>query len=306
MKRFLLMGAAMVLLGAGCIPDIDLNQKVTDLNPFKTEAVSRTRRLETTRGIGFTHGQTLTIRPTFLGITGTVADVLGEEDGKMEAKLDLSNGSAFEWVRKDYRETEESMERRALHISEGLEGAPPESEFQSRTTEGRLTFKKTEDDRRMLLPLFWDEGDTEVSKNGILWLPQDAHGRLKQGQKVEWSLGLGISALDTASDILTKFNDTVEQLFGEDEDEGASPFDLELVTEDGIFAIRIDGKVETVEVLQAKSWFADYIILDNPENPVILKVSVNPVAAGALEAFSPLGVDSKAIGYEITAIMTGK
>lgn len=307
MKRLLLISAAFVLLGTGCIPDIDLNQKVTDFNPFKTEAVSRAERLATTRAISFSDGLSLTIRPTFLGVTGTLADVLGDENGKMEAVLVASEDSSFTWTRNARHETEASIEVRALFIAEEREGTPPAQEFEILTTEGVLDFKRSEEDRKMLLPAFWEAGESDVEKNGILWLPKDAHARLKQDQKIEWSLGLGIPVLDTATDILSKFNSAAEKLFGDSgKNENASPFDLELVTEDGLFAVRIDGKVKTVEVLQAKSWFASYLILDNPDNPLILKVTVNPVAASALEAFSPLGVDSKSLGYEITEIKIGK
>lgn len=302
MRRLFLLGAVFVLLGAGCLPNLDFNRKVTDVNPFDTESVSRARRLELTRSIGFENGLTLMLRPTFLGISGTVADVLGDENGRMEATLDLSDGSAFVWSRTDERETEASKVARKTHISEEREGAPPAREFRMETTEGRLVFARDEDDRKMLLPAFWRPGETLVEGNGVLWLPRDAHRRLKQGQKVEWRLGLGSHALDTASDILNTFRETVKKLFGDDGEEELSPFALKLVTEDGLFAVRVDGKMETLEVLQAKSWFADYLILDNPENPLILKVSVNPVAERALDAFSVLGVDTKALGYEITEI----
>lgn len=302
MRRLILIVGALTLLGVGCIPDIDFNRKLTDVNPFGTDSVSRAKRIEDTRSIRFEDGLSLVLRPTYLGVTGTVADVFGDEHGRTEARLDLSSGSALEWKRADRRETEESVANRDAHESEGREGSPPPRVFAIVTTEGRLNFVRSEEDRKMLLPAFWQEGESTVLDNGILWLTKDAHARLKQGQKVEWSLGMGSPVLDTASDILGAFDGAVEKLFGDGEDGKGSPFDLELVTEDGLFAVRIDGRVETVEVLQVKSWFATYLVLDNPDNPLILKVGVNPVAASALDAFSPLGVDTKALGYEITEI----
>lgn len=299
MKRFVLMGAALTLLGVGCIPDIDLNRKVTDLNPFGE--VSRSERLALTRSITYENGLTLVLHPTFLGVTGTVADVFGGQDGRTEARLDLADGEALDWTRTDRRETQDSIDARAAHVAESREGAPPARVLETVTRSGRLAFARSDDDRRMLLPAFWTDGDTLVEGNGVLWLTSDAHARLKQGQKVQWSLGLGNPALEKAGDVLRTFNETAARIFGDEEDV-SSPFDMELQTEDGLFAVRIDGKVETVEVLQAKSWFANYLILDNPDHPLILKVTIDPVAAEALNAFNPLGVDTKALGYEITEI----
>ena len=67
-------------------------------------------------------------------------------------------------------------------------------------------------------------------------------------------------------------------------------------------SVALDPKIENVGVLSARSWFADYVILKNPENPLVLKVSVNPLAAEALNVFAPLKIDTREIGYEITSI----
>lgn len=277
MKRVFAFVLLLPLLGAGCDFDFDLNRKVTVRNPFQTEDVSVERFKERSLSLALEKDASYELRPTFLNVTGTVSDVLGHEDGLRRItvteveKEDL----VLEWSAKD-GDTER---------------------------EGMIEAKDFRASQRMLLPAFWKEGGTELDKNGVIWLSPTAFRELRDEGRTEWQLGIGNTVTDAASSALQKFQEVVGKLFGEEE-EARTAFTLEKKGEIQAFPMRIDGKVDHLRAIQASSWFADYVILDNPANPLILKLNINSVAVGAMDAFIPLGVDTKEIGYEITAIRT--
>lgn len=277
MKKLFLFFLLFPLLGAGCNFDFDLNRKVTVRNPFQTEEVSAERFEERSRSLAFEKGVSYELRPTFLNITGTVSDVLGQEDGLRRVEVTFADATGFDlaWSMKD-GETEKA---------------------------GNIFVESVVAADRMFLPAFWEEGDTALNDNGVIWLSPSAFRELNEDGRTEWQLGIGNTVTDAASDALQKFQEIIGKLFGEEE-EVTTAFTLEKKGEIPAFPMRIDGRVEHLKAIQASSWFADYIILDNPENPLILKLNINSVAVGAMDAFIPIGVDTKEIGYEITAMET--
>ena len=66
----------------------------------------------------------------------------------------------------------------------------------------------------------------------------------------------------------------------------------------------IDGAAVEVRTIEAHNWFGRYTILDDPENPLVLKVTFNPLSSGALDVFSPTGLLKTVMGYQVVEIST--
>lgn len=60
--------------------------------------------------------------------------------------------------------------------------------------------------------------------------------------------------------------------------------------------IRVDGTLQKVDALKASNWFAEYLILRNVENPLILSVTLKPAADASF--------DSALRGFEVSEIKT--
>ena len=74
---------------------------------------------------------------------------------------------------------------------------------------------------------------------------------------------------------------------------------------DGRFELRVDARRTVVRTILARNWFAEYVVLDSEDNPLILRTTLNPLSGGALDVFSPL-MDLKAVlGYQVLELRTG-
>lgn len=254
----LALAAALPFLGAGC-------DWKTLLKPPKEAATVPPLQ----------EGLSFSLRPSFLGVTGTVSDVLGAEGERTVRVTAVEPGKNFSL---EWETTDES---------------------------GSIAVREYAGSRDLFLPVFWKAGVAELAGNGVLWLSPEAYAELTDRGSTDVRLGLGGGALERAADLLASFNAVISRLSQSATSTAPAlpePFLTAFKGESAVFPLRIDGNVENVRVILAKSWFADYVILKNPENPLVLKVSVNPLAAEALQVFAPLKIDTRAIGYEITSI----
>jgi hypothetical protein len=157
--------------------------------------------------------------------------------------------------------------------------------------------------RAMLLPAFWPPGKTMASKNGGLWLSRAAFDELERRGATEWRIGLNDDPLGTLSAAFKAFNALATELSASaTATEAVSPFTLTKKDVIDAFPLTIDGSLVLVRAVTASSWFADFVVLDNPDDPLILKVTVNPAASPALKALAPAKVRWDELGYEITSV----
>lgn len=278
MRSFLIAAAAALLAGAGCDPTARISLRWPfALSPPAVEDIGAAA-LAVTSG----PGTVLTVQPSFLGVTGTVADLIGSKEGsKMVIVRAYEPGgrARIEWT----------------------EAGNPERK-------GSVEAAGWADAHEMFLPAFWPTGNGTAAASP-LWLSPAARYELKETGATEWKLGLaGEASVDAALKTLQAFQDLAAKLSGgaAASATSSSPFRVLAGKKPLAFPVRVDGKIVNVRALPASSWFADYVVLENPANPLILKVTVNPVALSALDALKPLGVDIQALGYEITSIDTPK
>lgn len=265
------VAAAMLLVGAGCAPLEKLQTTLARVPWFDAPA---NMSGETALAIDFQQGLSFEIRPTTLGVTGSVDEVFGDES-------------------------------RLLRVT--VREAEPEAavslEWKTSTATGTLALQSFEGAHAMLLPAFWPEGSGEASQNGVVWMSRSAFASLQNDGKVEWRLGLAERALSAVSSAFQTFNALAATYAGSASSSAlVSPFQLQKTGTSDAFPLLLDGRLELVRVVRATSWFADIFVLDNPENPLILKVVVHPVARPALIALEPTSVRWNEMGYEITSI----
>ncbi len=60
--------------------------------------------------------------------------------------------------------------------------------------------------------------------------------------------------------------------------------------------IRVDGTLQKVDALKASNWFAEYLVLKNADNPLILSVTLKPAADASF--------NSALRGFEVSEIKT--
>jgi hypothetical protein len=271
MRRLLAAAAVLLVIGAGCDVAGFLGSKIRlpDL-PFMPSAGDPAAAALAVRSAP---GTKISLRPTFLGVTGTLNDVLGTTEGLRSATV-VSYGK----------------DAASLTWTEGARN-------------GEVSATKTAEAGAMLLPAFWKDGKTAIEANAVIWMSAKAYAELAENGKTEWRVGLADAELGTAAALLKTFNGLAAKLSTSATATAptASPF-LLTAGDDVVFPLRVGGKVENVRAIRATSWLADYLILKNPENPLILKVNVNPLAISALNAFKTLGIEPDKIGYEAVGV----
>ena len=274
MRPFRLLAAfaaALVLTGAGC----DLSKKIEWRFPFSFgKAQPASDAAASTAGISLKPGLAFTVRPSALGVNGAIDEVFG-------------------------------LDARALVVE--VRNADPERAltlgWMTSAATGTLSLGAYEGAHVMLLPAFWIKGESSAEGNGGLWLSRAAYDELFGAGKTEWRLGLAENALSALSKAFKAFNDISAKLSGSaTATQVASPFMIEKTAVIEAYPLTVDGRIVLVRAIKATSWFAEFLVLENRENPLILKIIVNPVAAPALRALESAEIRWDELGYEITSI----
>lgn len=128
-----------------------------------------------------------------------------------------------------------------------------------------------------------------------MWLSSEAFSQLKDTRETRWS-----------ADALTRISNLPRQVLDEI-DEAAAEREIYLRAEPDFltFEVRVNGRETTVQAIQAFDDFGnEYVILDNAQNPLILKFTYNAVSTGAIGIDVGIWTLIKALfsGYQVVEI----
>ncbi len=257
----------LALAGAGCV----LDRKIGFDLPWRAPAQDAGLAAA---GIVLKPGLALTVRPSLLGVTGAIDEALGDQRQAVRVMLreaDPGKRIALDWL-----------------------GA---------SASGSLELPSVASAQAMLLPAFWPKGRAVAEGNGGLWLSPSAYAALQQRGTTDWKLGVADNTLTALLKAFNLFNDLSSKLSASATTSAPiSPFALRKTGTIDTFPLLVDGKLTLVRTIQATSWFADLVILDNPQNPLIVKVTIHPVAEPALKVLGSADIQWDSLGYEITSI----
>jgi hypothetical protein len=68
------------------------------------------------------------------------------------------------------------------------------------------------------------------------------------------------------------------------------------------YPLTVNGKEIRVKAIRARNWFGEIVVLKNPENPLVLKLSLNPLTYGAAGAVAKSADLKNVFGYEIAKL----
>ena len=141
------------------------------------------------------------------------------------------------------------------------------------TERGVITGNGRDDSHAALLPIFWPQVDGETTDTSLMWLSAAAFSELKETRETRWSADVLTRISNLPREALDKINDAAagREIFLK-----AEP---DFVT----FELSVNGQNTTVQAIKAFDDFGNaYVILDNPQNPLILKFTYNAVSTGAI------------------------
>jgi hypothetical protein len=293
-KYFLVLFITLLLVGFGCSPAIP---------------ASDTAAKDAAGAVDFQSGSTVTIKQTVFGLGGIFAETVSG-DGLAEYQLVVDsfvpeNFVSFSWSSTAEEETMASIAARdafeaASHpIGDTTKASTPV--YETVTKFGNYSTTALDNGTKILLPAYWSEGDQSFEDNSIIWLSKEQYESLVSTKTATLSLGLfdeKIASLVGMSDSVQNALNTLQQ---KATDASKSQDIYKLTADDDWqnYSLIVDGTEKTVQTIQANNWFGSYVILANPENPLVLKATLNPFALGSFDISSPL---SSFLGYEVTEI----
>ena len=242
------------------------------------------------------------------GLRGTEANAPGVREIRIvDAGADVVE---LTWRETTREETSESVaRRRAFRDNPPRTGVgepdpkPPVADWIERQREGAVTLSQWQDSNALLLPALWPEGSQTLTGESLIWLSPAAFTELRGARRTRFGLGLLERSLPQGvSPRLAPALDALAERLREAADQRRRLADLEAERDFGSFSLKVNGRSVEVPTVVARSWFADYVILDDADNPLVLKLTLNPISAGPLDIFSPLALLKTLLGYQVVAI----
>jgi hypothetical protein len=144
---------------------------------------------------------------------------------------------------------------------------------ESKQVVGTLRGANLKDGRELTLPAFWGEGDRSPMGTALIWISADDYENLTKSKST--TLYPGLTKTDLAKQInlpagavsaISAFAKEVESVLVR-KDVYVTDAAKDLETMD----LKVNGKDVKVEVIRATNWFGTFLILNNPQNPLILQ-----------------------------------
>ncbi|MCR4256448.1 MAG: hypothetical protein NUW08_01950 [Candidatus Uhrbacteria bacterium] len=297
------LGLSLAIAGAGCAWS-----KRADI---QSAPVDKTAALEAAESIQFIPGDTFEIRQTVLGFGAFIPDLLKSEEGVRTVTIKRfapTHAAELDWELVATRGTESSKKLRAAYEAE-LKRNPstplpsPTTAMERVTTSGQLLGINLRTPHAAFLPAYWPEGTHDMlgEKTGI-WLSDDAFLELSKTNRTILNLGVFDDALNQAVKNVVELKDAIATLRRQASEEEAFKdlTELNAEAERIEWPLTVNGEEKIVSAIRARNWFGEVIVLDSRQNPMILKVTLNPLAAG-MDAATGNGesVMNRLFGYEV-------
>lgn len=295
----------LTLAGAGCREVVQRAQEVT--GP-KMSNFSNASPKEATAKINFVPGSYIETRQTFLGFGAKLAALLAGK-GKDGTRVIVINRFApreianVDWKLASKVEAESSI--KAREEARRLKKPEPEPVMVESVSTGGVLGFNLKDAHSLMLPAYWPEKEdgSPFGSSGI-WLSADAFDDLSRNRITTLDLGILVPELQgpiaKLSDFKNAFSSLQAQVTGIENrvDVKKMQGEAELIE----WPLKVNGQDTKVEVIKAKSWFGEIIVLNNSQNPLVLKATLNPLTSGGANLISSVSLLQSLLGYEVTAI----
>lgn len=169
---------------------------------------------------------------------------------------------------------------------------------------GKMSGFNLADGHGLYLPALWPESPTgtALGTTGI-WLSDDQYQSLERNRVATLDFGLLDAAVNQAIAKISGFKEAFaalkKQVAGVEN--RTDVFKLDGEKDLAEWPLKVNGQDVKVEVIKARTWFGEIVVLNNRQNPLVLKVTLNPAAGGG-EIFTKIAALRALAGYEITEL----
>ncbi|HWR00214.1 MAG TPA: hypothetical protein VN397_05235 [Candidatus Methylomirabilis sp.] len=299
--RAFIVAGVLLLAGFGC------SKSTTNPSekPVDIDAIQRMSPKDAARAIRFKQGSSFEIRQSALKVQNEWV----REDPELSRRVVTLNeympeaGAVVQWTLQQKVRTDEY--KKALEeFQKGATTTEPRVAHGMLVTAGSLKAVIFKDTHKILFPALWPEGEGSAQSTGAVWVSRAVYEEMSRTRASTVYLNFfdGLATLASGNEELAK---AIEQLRAH-ANASSERTDLDLMKAEGELsdtALQVNGKEVTVQTIKARSWFGEMTVLNNPENPLILKFSMNPPVTGdSGEASAGMGLLKDLLSFEVTRI----
>lgn len=298
--------AFMMMFGAGCSGST--GRSSGEVTGPVTATFDGLSAQQATEKINFVPGSLIEMRQTFLGVGAQLAVTLAGENKEGVRTVRVDRFAPMEradvsWKIVQKVETEASEKARADATKK--KQTVPEPVLEEKVTEGGIDGFNLRDSHDLYVPSYWptEPHSSSLGASGI-WLSDEVYQGLARNRVATLSFGILDATLQGTFGKLTQLKDAFSLLRGQ---EAAIENRIDVAKLDGEkdiaeWPLKVNGKDVKVEVIKARNWFGEIVVLNNRQNPLVLKATLNPVATLTGKNATTLGKLQSFVGYEIVEL----
>lgn len=299
---------ALALIGAGCRPLADKGSEPQPVSGPRVSTFNNLTPQEAAQKVNFVPGGIIEMRQTFMGFGAQLAAKLAGEKKEGTRVIVINrfapmNVASLSWKLSTKVESDQSKQAREKALKN--KQPVPEPVMVNQTAKGDVAGFNLKDTRLMYLPAYWPEKEDAPSlgTSGI-WLSADVFEGLARTRVATLDFGILNSELQSGGTKAVDFSRALGTL-GEQVKKIGDRTDVYLLKgepETIAWPLKVNGQEIKVDAIKARSWFGEIIVLNNKQNPLVLKMTFNPLAAGTAGTLTGLGPLAALFGYEITEL----
>jgi hypothetical protein len=287
---FLPIVAAVAFVGVGCR---DVSTSVQSPSGPKPATFENLSPQDAAKKVMFVGGNVILMKQGFGGIGGKLAQKLGFGGSEGIREIVVKSFAPAQRADIDWKLT-----------TKVTPDPKDPKDSGTRQTTGQILGGKLLSAHKLYLPGYWTEGEKSALDTSIIWLSQDVYDDLSKNHVSTLDLGVidetiagSLAAAKDLQAALAKLTSAAEAV-GVRKDVYLMEADMEPST----YTLKINGTDVKVQVITARSWFGEITVLDNKQNPLVLKVTLNPIALAALNSMAGSEFFRNGLGYEITEL----
>ncbi len=295
------------IIGAGCFAF--KKEKATQIlpaGPRPADLVGISPE-EASKRINFVPGSQIEIRQTYLGLGAQQAEELsnGDKTGVRIITVERfapGNYANLNWSLSQEVETQESIQAQTAYETGEID-IKPEVKNERLTVVGSLKNIDLKNSHKLFLPAYWPTNQAEINGLSAIWVGTDVLEELQKTKNSTIYFGILDSALFGDMDTAKEFANAIQAL-RQDASIASDKTEIDLAkAEDASnWDLMVNGEKVTVQVIKARNWFGEIIVLNNPQNPLILKMTFNSDSMKTLASVSGVDFLKSLLSYEVTQL----
>ncbi|MFA6503864.1 MAG: hypothetical protein WCT54_02860 [Patescibacteria group bacterium] len=291
---------ALMIVGAGCAW---LNEKTGNLSSIipsgnKLIDFSTLNSTDAAKVVNFTVGSQIEIRQTYLGQGAKAADEAAGDDKTDVRIVTIERFAPDNYANLSWKLSYDAADGAAT----GTESWADENG--KHTVQGSLENIDLKQSHRLDVPGYWPSAKANLVDSSAIWLSKDVFDELSKNLLSTIYYGILDQDLYGAMNASKDFSSAVSSLLDKSLAAQATT-DPDLTRSDAELSdwpLKVNGQDISVQVIKAHNWYGDIVVLNNPQNPLVLRLTLNPTIADGIKSLNGGDLLASIVGYEVTRV----